>query len=421
VDVAAERRRGPVVSITGQVNLDVTGDGVVDTGTALTALGITAAERTKLATIYTAGTSLLRVPITHFSPFDFNWPGRCAECTSPEEQGVDDPTTEDDAAMCTIAGSIIGCQGQTLGERIPITGTPYQLAYDSSSQAGFKPGADVKIPVTGAIVPPLDGIQVTVDVAGRHTFIPVTKAPNQTVSFHWDGLDAYGRPVVGSARAVVRVTYIYLGRYATPQVVQASFGSPGLTEIAPLVNRGNLLHLSSTTRVLDIAGARRPGAGVIGGWGIDRHHDWDRSSPLFLGDGTSRSVPPSTGAVASAGVAARSVAAEPSGAVVMASGAQITRRSAAGATTVLAGTGNYCLGSATPCDEGAVANQARLSPQDQIAVGPDGVVDFVDGIFCSLVNGNRVQRCRRSPDRRRRAHPHHRRQRRPLRVRRRLS
>lgn len=112
----------------------------------------------------------------------------------------------------------------------------------------------MKIPVTGAIVPPLDGIQVTVDVAGRHTFIPVTKAPNQTVSFHWDGLDAYGRPV-GSARAVVRVTYIYLGRYVTPQVVQASFGSPGLTEIVPLVNRGNLLHLSSTTRVLDIAGA----------------------------------------------------------------------------------------------------------------------------------------------------------------------
>lgn len=92
-----------VVSITvGQVNLDVTGDGVVDTGTALTALGITAAERTKLATIYTAGTSLLRVPITHFSPFDSNWPGRCVERTLPEEQGVDDPTTEDDAAMRTI-------------------------------------------------------------------------------------------------------------------------------------------------------------------------------------------------------------------------------------------------------------------------------------------------------------------------------
>jgi RHS repeat-associated protein len=380
-----------IVSITaGRADLDVSGDGAADSGSALSSLGINDAERTTLAVLFTTGTSLVRVPISHFSPFDFNWPERCDGCTSPEQEGVEDPSTEEDSPTCTMPGSIIGCEDQTLGERIPIAGTPLALSHNSRSVAAFKPGADVKIPVTGPSVPPLDGIQVVVDVAGRRFPIAATTAPNQTVAFHWDGLDAYGRPVVGAARAVVRVTYVYLSRYASPRDLPTIFGSPGVSEIAPVLNRDRLVHFSSTSTALSLSGARRPGSGVVGGWGIDQHHDWDRAEgKLYLGTGEIRTVAASTGPVRPSNIAATAVTVDRrSGAQILGSGAQIKRRAVNGSVTVLAGNGGFCLASPTPCDEGAVASTARLNPQQQIAIGPDGVVVFVDGTFCNVVNGN---------------------------------
>ncbi len=58
----------------GLANLDTNGDGVVDTAAQLAALGITDAERGQLASLYPAGKTLWRVPITHFTPWDCNWP-----------------------------------------------------------------------------------------------------------------------------------------------------------------------------------------------------------------------------------------------------------------------------------------------------------------------------------------------------------
>src|SRR5262249_53887679 len=64
-----------IVSITGgAADLDLDGDGVVDSPTALAALGITDAERQRLASLYTAGQTLWRVLMTHFSPYDCNNP-----------------------------------------------------------------------------------------------------------------------------------------------------------------------------------------------------------------------------------------------------------------------------------------------------------------------------------------------------------
>ena len=61
-----------IVSITaGKVDLDTDGDGVADNNPAL---GITDAERERLAGLYDAGQSLWRMPIRHFSSWDANWP-----------------------------------------------------------------------------------------------------------------------------------------------------------------------------------------------------------------------------------------------------------------------------------------------------------------------------------------------------------
>jgi hypothetical protein len=57
----------------GQANLDLSGGGVPATDAEYNAFGINAAERQTLAGLYTAGQTLWRVPINHFSPWDKNW------------------------------------------------------------------------------------------------------------------------------------------------------------------------------------------------------------------------------------------------------------------------------------------------------------------------------------------------------------
>ena len=67
---------GQVIKILSLTNslaeLDTDGDGIVDNGTTL---GVTYAERQSLAGLYPSGQSLWRVPLTHFSTGDSNWPG----------------------------------------------------------------------------------------------------------------------------------------------------------------------------------------------------------------------------------------------------------------------------------------------------------------------------------------------------------
>jgi RHS repeat-associated protein len=116
-----------IVSITGGLaEVDTTGDGVADN------TGIDDAERAKLAELYPAGHTLWRVEIKHFSLWDINWSWLL---TIPK--GVRPPFIDTlynwlqnhDPSLC---GSVIGCFNQSLGESVPVAGTPYSLTYLST-------------------------------------------------------------------------------------------------------------------------------------------------------------------------------------------------------------------------------------------------------------------------------------------------
>src|SRR5206468_172317 len=109
-----------ILSVTnGLADLDVTGDGVADTGAALTDLGINDAERGRLAGLYAPGQGLWRVRIPHFSPWDLNWafgppPGALPPGNDPNRRRLLDQA-------CTQTGSsVIECQNQLLGEAIGV-------------------------------------------------------------------------------------------------------------------------------------------------------------------------------------------------------------------------------------------------------------------------------------------------------------
>ena len=111
----------------------------------------------------TAGTELWRIPIMHFTPWDHNWPYGPPPGAQPPK--LKDFVWKDPNDPCNQQGSIIACESQNLGEEIAVTGTPFNLRYDSSRQPGYHVNDTLEIPITGGTIPErLKGIEVD----GRH-------------------------------------------------------------------------------------------------------------------------------------------------------------------------------------------------------------------------------------------------------------
>jgi RHS repeat-associated protein len=268
----------------------------------LVELGVTDGERLKVASLYQPGQSLWRAPIPHFSSIDLNWPFRLPRDAEPPDGGNDPPWTDPESQTglqespsgevenpCEASGSIVECQNQALGERIPVAGTPFSLAYRSNAAFGTASRRTFTVPVTGAAVPgSLKRIEVEISVAGqthRESFPPL---PGQTMRFTWDGKDSFGRAVSGSRPANAQVNYVYDALFAEPDPSSQSFGQIGLAG-APLRPTRREMSLSRSIRFM--TGAMRLGLQAIGGWGLDVHHRYDAASQtLFLGDGTQRTA-----------------------------------------------------------------------------------------------------------------------------------
>lgn len=287
-------RNGRVVRLlaitNGLAELDVDGDGQVDGGAALVALGITDAERQRLATRYAPGQSLWRVPITHFTPWDSNWGIGCdpsaSACTGTRDE-VRPPTPEACAALAS--GSIIECQNQILGETLPVTGTGLALNYRSDRVPGRLAARTVDIPLSGAQVPTgLQRIELELAVAGQRFSQSFPALANQRTTFTWNGEDAYGRPLQGQQPLRVRVGYVYPAVYLQPGALAATFG----------YNGGGLISGSRARREVTVwrefqvpVGAWDARAQGLGGWSLDVHHAYDPLGRiLYLGTGERRTT-----------------------------------------------------------------------------------------------------------------------------------
>ena len=136
----------------GRADLDSDGDGVSDTGADL---GVNDTELERLASLYEPGQSLWRVPVSHFTPWDCNWPyGPPLDAEPPQQPppvpDPDQPLSDPDSCQ---PGSVIGCESQSIGESVPITGTPFRLHYSSGRALGRTVGRNVEIPTSGAELP----------------------------------------------------------------------------------------------------------------------------------------------------------------------------------------------------------------------------------------------------------------------------
>ncbi|MFZ5597024.1 MAG: SwmB domain-containing protein [Bacillota bacterium] len=139
---------GRVIKVIGTDNgraiLDIDGSGSAASPEALAELGVTDVELQRLAELYQPGQSLWRVKITHFTPWDCNWPvGTPAGAISPSISASIFPKCVNGACIGTNSGTGIEYQNQVIREARGVYGTSFSLNYNSYRVDGFKPYIEI--------------------------------------------------------------------------------------------------------------------------------------------------------------------------------------------------------------------------------------------------------------------------------------
>ncbi|MCC7539585.1 MAG: hypothetical protein IT379_25405 [Deltaproteobacteria bacterium] len=379
----------------GRADVDVDGDGVADTGSALSDLGITDAERETLATLYPIGQELWRSPIRHFSVWDCNWafePPEDADfcqCSLPPEE----PTQ----CQESIPGSRVECETQTLAEDVGLVGAP-GLHHRADTTVGWNAERRLRIAFRHPMQDPpesLKEIRLAVIVAGQRHGVVLGRA---AASFEvlWDGLDRWGRAMQGTQRAEIIVDWVYDAVPVDPD----RFGRWGYRYA-----EGGRVILGDTTRReivfrTTFEGRVRQWDGRalgLGGWSIDGVHLLDSGQggeEILLGSGQRRraqSIPQqvhvlagngSPGSTGNGGLARQAqvqgtgqMAVAADGTIVFAEPSYhvVRRIRPDGVIELVAGTGvpGYS-------GDGGPATSAALRNPDGVAVAADGTVYIAD-------------------------------------------
>lgn len=283
-------KNGKVIEITGitdgMADIDITGDGMADPANSLIAVGIDTTERVKLASLYNTGQNLWRVEITHFTPWDFNWPYGPPEDAEPPMIEQKEPNyIENDKSGCE-SGSVISVENQTLGEIIDITGAPCGLHYSSGTMRGYKSENIIPVKLTGSSVPSsLVAVQLNIEIAGKSYIDLFPAEPNQTYTFQWDGRDVYNRFVQGAKIARISIGYIYNAvYYQASEERRNAFANTGDQPVtgnreAALIT----LWQNWSTKVGQLFRTD------FGGWKLGIHHQYDIANRmLYKGSGLIR-------------------------------------------------------------------------------------------------------------------------------------
>jgi YD repeat-containing protein len=298
----------------GSVVLDVEGKGVAASAAELQALGITAEEIRTMSSALAPG-EYWRVPVEHFTPWDFNWPYAVpAGATAPPRMDEfplrlinGDP--EPEAEWCdSCGGGRFNAQRLTSTEKVSISGTPFSLTYHSGYTVDYLEAGNqvIRIPTTLARVPQdVVAVIIEVTIQGDVTRFRLARSelsPNQVFEIRLPKLDAYGRAIVGRVPVRAEVTYVYPAvYYQIPADFANAWGQiPGGRTLTTVPGRvlnelppGDLaiaLRRDHSDAIPNKRGTRPPHEALgmsIGGWTLDVHHG-HVGGELIGGDGVDR-------------------------------------------------------------------------------------------------------------------------------------
>jgi RHS repeat-associated protein len=389
--------------VDGIADLDIDGDDIADDSNALASIGVTDMEREQLAVLYLPGQTLWRMPLTHFTPADYNFPTQ-----TPAPPRTRRPTTKARRRLCrTMRGSIIECDNQALGEEHAISGTPFSLHYTTARAAGFTTANEMEISTGGNEMPStVRRIDVQVEIAGNVTRGSFSPVRNQSVIYEWDGRDGFGRAVQGQRRARVTIGYVYDAVYSEPAEGPRSFGLP---------SPGNELFLGSTRstgefiltqeHVVTLGTWNALAADRMGGFGLSVLHHYDpetkvahlgsgaaveaaqsaRTVTRIAGNGTYQSSGDGGPAISAGLDWPESTAASAAGDLYFVEGDRIRRIDLRGTITTVAGGGSLTLGAV----DGHPGTHAHLVSPHGLSMGMEGSLYFI-ATMGSYPNSNPV-------------------------------
>lgn len=240
---------------------------------------------------YAPGDTYWRFSVTHFTPWDCNWPYGPPEDGTVSNAEADpnaDQQKKEEKDCKTKTNSFIEDRSRIYHEDIAIPGTDMTLHYASNRVAGYK--TTITVPASGATVPAsLNYILVKTEIAGRSYESLLSPLPYQTAEFTWDGLDHLGRPAIGPTVAHVDIGFVYDGIYYSAGNFEQAFSKFG-SEITGLRTRQEII-IWKRFKVLIAGGNHFEAKGkgpLAGGWSISNHHYFSPKVPTFLfkGDGT---------------------------------------------------------------------------------------------------------------------------------------
>ena len=162
---------------------------------------------------YPPDATFWRASVTHFTPWDWNWPYGPPEdaiSPNPESEPDIDQQIEDDCQGSNC--SFVEERSRVFHEDIPIPGTDMTLHYASDRVSGYQTG--IYIPASGDTIPAsVNRIIVQADIAGRRFEQTLPPLSNQKAEFVWDGLDHLGRPAQGAFFFKFRIGFVYTAVY----------------------------------------------------------------------------------------------------------------------------------------------------------------------------------------------------------------
>ena len=227
--------------------------------------------------------------VTHFSPWDCNWPYGPPADTIPPNPGseayLDGQELSQGQTCQRPTGSFVEERSRSFHEDIPIPGTEMTLHYASNSVEGYL--HRITVPASGETVPAsLKKIIARVEVAGRTFEEILDPLPNQVAEFVWDGLDQLGRQTIGTITAHVSVGFVYDAVYYSAGNFAQAFAQAG-SDITGIRARQEVTSWKRSQRTIHQGAAA--GRDVIAeGWTLSIHHHLSPTDPstLYKGDGT---------------------------------------------------------------------------------------------------------------------------------------
>ncbi len=246
------------------------------------------------------GHEFWRIPVMHFSPFDFNYPKKDPEDAIPPPKNTpanNDPKDKDDGKDCQAAGCIIEAQSQVLGEVISVAGTPFSLNYRSNRVMGRKAAYTLDIPLRtdDALPKSLKRVKLEIDIAGMRKIEEIFSKDNTPKIYHfaWDGKDDLGRPLPGKHQVKIKIDYLYDAYYQLPTGVAKSFGLSGQGDFkegsVKVPARQEVAR--STSHTMELGSVEVKSIAALGGWTLDAQHIYDPiNGVLYEGNGGQRVV-----------------------------------------------------------------------------------------------------------------------------------